>query len=193
MHQNIFLVGLMGAGKTTVGRALAKRLGMRFVDSDQEIEARTGASIALIFEIEGEESFRRREADVIRDLTAEKGIVLATGGGAILNANSRDYLKTRGTVIYLRASINSILHRTGNDRKRPLLQTEDPRKKLEELAKQREPLYTEVASIIIDTGRPNVHSVLQGILSQLDANKGKGGAGRHKQHSPKKNISQETA
>ena len=168
MHSNIFLVGLMGAGKTTVGRALAKRLGMRFVDSDQEIEARTGATIPLIFEIEGEENFRRREAEVIRDLTAQQGIVLATGGGAILNPESRNYLKARGTVIYLRASVNSLLHRTINDRNRPLLQTADPRKKLEELSRQREPLYNEIAHFVIDTGRPNVHSMVQTILAQLE-------------------------
>src|SRR3954471_9774528 len=102
----------MGAGKTTVGRALAKRLNKRFIDSDHEIEARTGASIPLIFEIEGEQSFRQREAEVIRDLTAQSDIVLATGGGAVLNSASRDYLKSRGTVIYLRASVNSILQRT---------------------------------------------------------------------------------
>ena len=99
----------MGAGKTTVGRALAKRLNKRFIDSDHEIEVRTGASISLIFEIEGEDSFRQREAEVIRDLTAQQGVVLATGGGAILNSESRAYLKSRGTVIYLRASVNSIL------------------------------------------------------------------------------------
>lgn len=167
MHRNIFLVGLMGAGKTTVGRALAKRLGLRFVDSDHEIEERTGATIPLIFEIEGEESFRRREADVIRDLTEEEGIVLATGGGAILSPENREYLKAHGTVIYLRASVNSIMHRTSNDRSRPLLQTADPRKKLEELSVQREPLYTEVADIVIDTGRPNVHAMVQNILTQL--------------------------
>src|SRR2546425_6559837 len=110
----------MGAGKTTVGRALAKKLHKQFIDSDHEIEARTGASIPWIFEIEGEDSFRRREADVIRDLTMQQGIVLATGGGAILNAQSRAYLKARGTVIYLRASVNSILQRTRNDKNRPL-------------------------------------------------------------------------
>src|SRR5919199_6455793 len=105
---NIFLVGLMGSGKTTIGRALAKKLNKRFIDSDHEIEARTGASIPLIFEIEGEASFRHREAEVIRELTAQDNIVLATGGGAILNPESRAYLKSRGTVIYLRASVNSI-------------------------------------------------------------------------------------
>ena len=164
---NIFLIGLMGAGKTTVGRALAKKLHKQFIDSDHEIEARTGASIPWIFEIEGEESFRRREAEVIRDLTARQGIVLATGGGAILNADSREYLKTRGQVVYLRANVNSILHRTSHDKNRPLLQTADPRKKLEELALQREPYYREVADVIIDTGRQNVHLMVQSILQQL--------------------------
>jgi shikimate kinase/3-dehydroquinate synthase len=166
---NIFLVGLMGAGKTTVGRALAKRLNKRFIDSDHEIEARTGASIPLIFEIEGEQSFRQREAEVIRDLTAQDDIVLATGGGAILNADSRGYLKSRGTVIYLRASVNSILQRTSHDKNRPLLQTADPRKTLEDLSRAREPLYKEVADIVIDTGRPNVQFLMQSILAQLDA------------------------
>jgi 3-dehydroquinate synthase len=105
-NSNIFLVGLMGAGKTTIGRILARKLGLRFVDSDHEIEARTGATIPWIFEIEGEASFRRREAEVIRDLSAQEGIVLATGGGAILNADSRAYLKER---VYLRASVSNIL------------------------------------------------------------------------------------
>ncbi|WP_410505654.1 bifunctional shikimate kinase/3-dehydroquinate synthase AroKB [Janthinobacterium sp.] len=157
----------MGAGKTTIGRILARKLGQRFVDSDHEIEARTGASIPWIFEIEGEASFRRREADVIRDLTMQQGIVMATGGGAILNADSRAYLKERGTVIYLRANVNSIMTRTGNDKSRPLLQTADPRKRIEELAVQREPFYMEVADVVIDTGRPNVQSMVQTILMQL--------------------------
>ena len=123
----------MGAGKTTIGRILARKLGLRFVDSDHEIEARTGATIPWIFEIEGEASFRRREAEVIRDLSAQEGIVMATGGGAILNADSRAYLKERGTVVYLRASVSNILARTSHDKNRPLLQTADPRRKLEEL------------------------------------------------------------
>ncbi|MDO9421632.1 MAG: bifunctional shikimate kinase/3-dehydroquinate synthase AroKB [Herminiimonas sp.] len=167
MGGNIFLVGLMGAGKTTVGRALAKRLNKQFIDSDHEIEARTGASIPLIFEIEGEASFRQREAEVIRDLTAQQDIVLATGGGAVLNAESRAYLKSRGTVIYLRASVNSILQRTSHDKNRPLLQTTDPRKTIEDLSRAREPFYNEVADIVIDTGRPNVQFLMQSILTQL--------------------------
>lgn len=157
----------MGSGKTTVGRALAKKLNKRFIDSDHEIEARTGVSIPVIFEIEGEVSFRQREAEVIRDLTAQDGIVLATGGGAILNSDSRRYLQERGTVIYLHASVNSILQRTRNDKNRPLLRTADPRKKLEELESQRHPLYQEIADLVIETGRPNVQHLVQNILDKL--------------------------
>jgi shikimate kinase/3-dehydroquinate synthase len=167
--QNVFLVGLMGAGKTTIGRLLARKLGMRFVDSDHEIEERTGATIPWIFEIEGEASFRRREAEVIRDLSGQQGIVLATGGGAILDPESRALLQERGNVVYLRASITSILARTGHDKNRPLLQTPDPRRKLEELLGQREPLYLEMARLVVDTGRPNVQSMVQLIINQLDA------------------------
>lgn len=168
MKGNIILVGLMGSGKTTVGRALARKLNKLFIDSDHEIEARTGASIPLIFEIEGEPSFRQREAEVIRDLTARQNIVLATGGGAILNPDNRALLKSCGTVIYLRASVHHILQRTGRDKNRPLLQTADPRRRLEELSRQRDPLYREIADIIIDTGRPNVQFLVHSILSQLD-------------------------
>ena len=164
---NIFLVGLMGAGKTTVGRALAKKLDKQFIDSDHEIEARSGVSIPVIFEIEGEASFRQREAEAIRKLTAQEDIVLATGGGAILLPENRELLKARGTVIYLRASVSHILQRTSRDKNRPLLQTADPAKRLEELARLREPLYQEVADIVIDTGRPNISTLVQVILAQL--------------------------
>lgn len=157
----------MGSGKTTIGRALAKKLNKRFVDADHEIEARTGATIPLIFEIEGEAVFRQREADVIRDLTAQQGIVLATGGGAVMDPQSRAFLHARGTVIYLRASVASILQRTSHDKSRPLLQTADPKARIEELARLRGPLYEEVAHITIETGRPNVQSVVQAILAQL--------------------------
>ena len=159
----------MGSGKTTIGRLLARRLGKRFIDSDHAIEARTGASIPWIFEIEGEASFRRREAEMIRELTGQEGIVLATGGGAVLDPASRALLAGRGTVVYLRAGIGSILQRTSHDKNRPLLQTADPRRKLEELLAQREPLYREIADLVIDTGRPNVQSMVQTILEQLDA------------------------
>lgn len=157
----------MGSGKTTVGRALAKKLNKRFIDTDHEIEARTGVSIPVIFEVEGEASFRQREAEVVRDLTAQDGVVLATGGGAILDEASRRFLHERGTVIYLRAGINSILQRTRHDKNRPLLRTADPRKKLEELEAQREPLYQQIAHLVIETGRPNVQFLVQSILTQL--------------------------
>ena len=157
----------MGSGKTTIGRALAKKLNMRFVDSDHEVEARTGVSIPVIFDIEGEASFRQREADVIRDLTAQGGVVLATGGGAVLNAQSRQYLQSRGTVIYLRASVAHILQRTSHDKNRPLLRTADPRKVLEQLTLQRDPLYQEIAHVVVETGRPNVAHLVQTILVQL--------------------------
>jgi shikimate kinase len=166
---NIFLVGLMGAGKTTVGRALARRLDKRFIDSDHEIETKTGVSIPLIFEIEGEASFRQRESEVIRDLTSLQDVVLATGGGAVLKPENREYLKTRGTVIYLRASVASILQRTGHDKNRPLLQTGDPRQTIERLTKEREPYYLEVADLVVETGRPNVQLLVQTIVSQLEA------------------------
>ena len=159
----------MGAGKTTIGRLLARKLNRRFVDADHEIEARTGATIPWIFEIEGEACFRRREADVIRDLSAQQGLVLATGGGAVLNPASRALLAERGTVIYLRASIGSILQRTAHDKNRPLLQTADPRGKLEQLWTERDPMYREIADLVIDTGRPNVQSMVQTILDQLAA------------------------
>jgi 3-dehydroquinate synthase len=181
-NNNIFLVGLMGAGKTTIGRLLARRLNKRFIDSDHAIEARTGASIPWIFEIEGEASFRRREADMIRELSAQQGIVLATGGGAVLDPDSRALLVARGTVIYLRASVGSILQRTSHDKNRPLLQTPDPRKKLEELTAQREPLYREIADLVIDTGRPNVQSMVQTILDQLAAQEAS--RERRREHAP---------
>ena len=157
----------MGSGKTTIGRALAKKLNKTFIDSDHEIETRTGVSISVIFEIEGEASFRQREADAIRDICQQDNIVLATGGGAILNPQSRQLLHSTGTVIYLCAGINSILHRTRNDKKRPLLQTENPRKKLEELEKIRDPLYREVAHIVLETVHPQMQTLVQILLDKL--------------------------
>ena len=172
-NSNIFLVGLMGSGKTTIGRALAKKLNLRFVDADQEIEARTGASIPLIFEIEGEASFRQREADVIRDLTGQQGIVLATGGGAVLNQQSRRYLHERGIVIYLNVSPQILFERTRHDRNRPLLQVENPRQRIEELHRQRDPLYREVAHIIVEGGRGNPGTMvrlIEGAVHKHEAN-----------------------
>jgi shikimate kinase len=147
---NIYLVGLMGAGKTTVGRQLARRLNRRFVDVDHEIEARTGVRIPLIFEIEGEAGFRRREAQVIDALCRERELVVATGGGAILDAGNRANLKQSGLVIYLSALPEVLFERTRMDRNRPLLQVDDPLAKLRELHGQRDPLYREVADLVVE-------------------------------------------
>lgn len=166
---NVFLVGLMGAGKTSVGKLLAKRLGKHFVDSDHEIEGRTGVRIPVIFEIEGEAGFRQREAAMIDELTRAADIVLATGGGAVLNPQNRACLKDRGTVVYLRASVDELWNRTRRDRNRPLLQTADPRARLAELLEIRDPLYLEVAHIVIDTGSQSLRSLvgrLEGLLAR---------------------------
>jgi shikimate kinase len=167
-HDNFFLVGLMGAGKTTVGRILSKHYGKTFHDSDHEIEARCGVKIPLIFEIESEAGFRRREEAVIADLSERDGIVLATGGGAVLSASNRAALKARGVVIYLRGSPEHLFERTRHDRSRPLLQTADPLGRMRELYQQRDPLYREVADIVVDTGRQSVASMMRLLCSRLD-------------------------
>lgn len=168
---NIFLVGLMGAGKTTVGKLLAKRLNKIFIDSDHEIEKRTGVNIPLIFELEGEAGFRSREAAVIQELTVHPGIVLATGGGAVLNPQNRENLRRNGTVIYLRAKVEDLWQRTRHDKNRPLLQTSDPLGKLRELFAQRDPLYRETADIVVDSGSQSLHALIHQIEDQLAASK----------------------
>ncbi|MDQ7980090.1 shikimate kinase [Paraburkholderia sp. SARCC-3016] len=167
-HANVFFVGLMGAGKTTVGRAVARRLDRPFFDSDHEIEERTGARIPVIFELEGEAGFREREAQVIEELTGRAGIVLATGGGAILRPGNRDALRNRGLVVYLRANPHDLWLRTRRDKNRPLLQTEDPKAKLEALFEVRDPLYRECAHFVIETGRPSVSGLVNMVLMQLE-------------------------
>lgn len=164
---NIFLVGLMGAGKTSVGRMLAKRENKLFYDADAEIERVTGVSIPVIFEIEGEKGFRAREEKMIESLTALSGIVLATGGGAILSANNRLLLKSRGCVIYLRAAPEELRQRTRRDRNRPLLQTANPLEKLRLLHAERDPLYREVADLTVDTGAQSVARLVSQIQRQL--------------------------
>jgi shikimate kinase len=164
---NIFLVGLMGAGKTTVGKLIAKHLNRPFVDSDHEIEKRTGVNIPLIFELEGEAGFRTRETAVIEELTGQRNIVLATGGGAVLSQRNRDNLRRNGTVIYLRAKVEDLWQRTRHDKNRPLLQTADPQAKLKELFAQRDPLYCEIADIIVDSGAQSVHALVHQIEEQL--------------------------
>jgi len=164
---SFFLAGPMGAGKSTIGRQLSKQLGLPFLDSDHEIEARTGVDIPFIFELEGEAGFRKRECVVIDDLTQLPGIVLATGGGAILDPANREHLSSRGKVIYLHASVNQQLKRTRMDRNRPLLQTENPRARLEELMATRDPLYREIANLVIDTDGMRVRDVVNKIVHIL--------------------------
>lgn len=163
MAGNIFLVGLMGAGKSTVGRLLAKALDKTFYDSDHEIERRTGVNIPLIFELEGEAGFRKREAQAIAELANIQNVVLATGGGAVLMPENRQVLASHGTVIYLRANVDELWHRTRGDRNRPLLQTENPRERLHSLYAQRDPLYREIADFVIDTGGQPVSAIVSQI------------------------------
>jgi len=166
--RSVFLVGLMGAGKTTVGKMLAKRVKARFVDADHEIESRTGVPIPTIFEIEGEVGFRRRESQVISDLSQESGLVLATGGGAVLDPQNRQCLHDRGVVIYLYAQPEVLFERTRMDRGRPLLQVEDRLTKLRELFAVRDPLYREVAHHIVEVGQTQASQVVRRILQVLD-------------------------
>jgi len=170
MTANIFLVGLMGAGKTTVGKLLAKHLRKTFIDSDHEIEKRTGANIPLIFELEGEAGFRAREAAVIQEFSSMKNIVLATGGGAVLDPQNRERLAANGIVIYLRAKVRDLWQRTRHDKSRPLLQTGDPQAKLHELFLQRDPLYREIADIVIDTGEQSAHALAHQLENKVKKN-----------------------
>lgn len=160
-NDNIYLVGLMGAGKTTVGRQLAKRLGRDFLDSDHEIEARTGVRIPTIFEIEGEDGFRRREAQTIAELTEERNIVLATGGGVVINPENRARLHSTGWVVYLNVPPALLYERTRHDRNRPLLRVADPLARLEELHALRDPLYREVAHLVVDGSRLVASGIVQ--------------------------------
>src|SRR4051812_15893096 len=166
---NLYLVGMMGAGKTTVGRILARRLKLRFIDADHEIEARCGVKIPVIFEIEGEPGFRMREAHAIEELTALDGIVLATGGGAILSPANRKRLAARGTVVYLRALPEDLYERVRHDRNRPLLAGANPLERLRSLYTERDPLYREVADLIVDTGAQSVQVLARGLLTELQA------------------------
>jgi shikimate kinase len=165
---SLILVGMMGAGKTTVGRLLARRLKRAFYDSDEEIERRCGVRIPVIFDIEGEAGFRAREAQVIAELCALDNAVLATGGGVVLAEENRRRIAARGTVVYLHARPSHLWQRVRHDRNRPLLATTDPQKKIEELYAQRDPLYREVADLVIDTGKQSVQTLAKDLLSRLD-------------------------
>lgn len=166
-RDNIYLVGLMGCGKTSVGKVLARLLQKEFIDSDHEIERVTGVRIPVIFEIEGEAGFRAREHKMITELVARNNILLATGGGAILSKENRNLLKSNGKVIYLRAPIKSLLKRTQHDRSRPLLRVPDPAAKLTELYELRDPLYREIAHLIVDTGNQSVRALAGQIEAKL--------------------------
>jgi len=163
----VFLVGMMGAGKTTIGRQLARALGREFIDLDLALEERCGVRVATIFEIEGEEGFRRRETAMLEELAHKPGIVLATGGGAVLAERNRHCLKKNGVVVYLRASGDELYRRVARDRNRPLLQTENPKARLLELLSQREPLYDEVASLVFETGNMPVSQAVRALILQL--------------------------
>jgi shikimate kinase len=165
---NIFLVGMMGAGKTTVGKLLAHQLGKIFVDSDEEIQQRTGVTIPHIFDVEGEAGFRQREASVIQDLVLLDNIVLATGGGTVLNENSRVALCCNGIVVYLKSTIHDLWHRTRHDRNRPLLQTADPHTKLKNMYEQRDPLYAQVANLVMPTGKQSAQSLVLHLQQELN-------------------------
>ncbi|HET9403208.1 MAG TPA: shikimate kinase [Burkholderiales bacterium] len=164
---NIFLVGLMGAGKTSVGRLLARRLGKTFYDCDHEIERATGVKIAVIFEIEGESGFRAREAKTLSELVKHRDVVLATGGGAVLSPDNRKLLSENGVVIYLRAAPAELWGRTRHDRNRPLLKTEEPLAGLQQLYDERDALYRQVADLIVDTGNQSLGSLAHKLEHQL--------------------------
>lgn len=167
--RNVFLIGPMGAGKTTIGKQVAQLLQLEFIDSDQEIEARTGAPIDWIFDIEGEAGFRQREKEVIAELTQRQGIVLATGGGAISEPDNRIFLASRGIVVYLETSIEQQLERTRRDKRRPLLQgTSDPEATLIALHKERDKLYQEISDIVVATNENSIKTVANKIVAQIN-------------------------
>jgi len=166
---NVFLVGMMGAGKTTIGRLLARQTGKEFIDSDEEIQRRTGVTIPHIFDVEGEAGFRQREAAAINDLVKHDNIVLATGGGAVLSEENRVALQQNGMVVYLKSSVHDLWQRTRHDRNRPLLQTADPRAKLRELYEQRDPLYTQVADLVVNTGKQSAHNLVHKLQQELES------------------------
>lgn len=167
MLKPIIFVGPMGAGKTTIGRQVAKSLGRKFFDSDKEIEKRTGASIPLIFELEKEEGFRKRESAMIKELASKEDVVIATGGGAVLKKQNRDIMNKQGFVIYLCAPVEQLIRRTARDKNRPLLQTDNPKQTIKNLLKIRDPLYREVADLVMETNGFTVAQVVNKLKKAL--------------------------
>jgi shikimate kinase len=166
---NLILVGMMGSGKTTMGRTLARHLVKVFVDSDEEIINRTGVTVPHIFDVEGEAGFRLRETAAIRELVGRDNMVLATGGGAVLEEQNRAMLQQNGIVIYLKASVHDLWQRTRHDRNRPLLQTGNPHAKLTELFQQRDPLYRQVSDIVVQSGKQSAHALMLHLADEIDA------------------------
>lgn len=166
-HGNIFLVGMMGSGKTTLGRALAQRLHMPFTDTDRVLVDRTGVPVTTIFEIEGEAGFRKRESAVLAELAQGHDQVIATGGGAVLAPENRAAMRSGGTVVYLRARLEHLWERTRHDSTRPLLKTADPRATLGALLEARDPLYRETAHIVVDTGAQSASALLARVVTAL--------------------------
>ena len=165
---NLILVGMMGSGKTTMGRLLARHLGKVFVDSDEEIIKRTGVTIPHIFDVEGEPGFRLREITALRNLVERDNMVLATGGGAVLDEQNRTMLQQNGIVIYLKASVHDLWQRTRHDRNRPLLQTGNPHARLTELFQQRDPLYRQVSDIIAQSGKQSAQALMLQLAEEID-------------------------
>jgi shikimate kinase len=167
MGGNVFLVGMMGAGKTTLGKALARRTGREFVDTDRLLVERTGVPVTTIFEFEGEEGFRRRETILLHEVATRSRCVVATGGGAVLAAENRSAMRESGTVVYLRARLDNLWERLRHDATRPLLATPDPRGTLAELLEQRDPLYREAAHLVVDTGLQNASTLVNRVIAAL--------------------------
>jgi shikimate kinase len=165
---NLILIGMMGSGKTTMGRTLARHLGKDFVDSDEEIQKRTGVTIPHIFDIEGEAGFRQRESAAILDLAGRENMVLATGGGAVLAEQNRKALQQNGIVIYLNASLYDLWQRTRHDRSRPLLQTADPYEKLTQILQQRDSLYRDIADIVMQSSKQSVHALMLRLVTEIE-------------------------
>ena len=166
-RQNIFLIGPMGSGKTTIGKHLARKFGLDFIDCDHELERLTGASVNLIFDLEGESGFRTREKQLLESLTEKRGVLIATGGGVICDPDNRRLLRSRGFVVYLKTSVGNQLKRLSHDKSRPLLQAADREQRLRRLARERNPLYAETADLVFSTRNSSVHATARALASAI--------------------------